>query len=121
MIREKNLMLLHYITGVLILVAGGVHLSTVFLLSPYEESMKFDSSPFAVMSVYRNVLLAGSLEALLLLVAFHGFNGLRVILQELYQGKTYKKAVSLAVTIVALALVVYGTRTILIAHQLASP
>jgi succinate dehydrogenase hydrophobic anchor subunit len=87
--REKNVMLLHYITGILILVAGGIHLSTVFLLSPYEESMKFDSSPLAV------------------------------ILQELHQGKTYKKAVSLAVTIVALALVVYGTRTILIAHQLA--
>jgi hypothetical protein len=43
--REKNIMLLHYITGILILVAGGIHLSTVFLLSPYEESMKFDSSP----------------------------------------------------------------------------
>jgi succinate dehydrogenase hydrophobic anchor subunit len=120
LMREKNIMLLHYITGILILVAGGIHLSTVFLLSPYEESMKFDSSPLSVMSVYRNVLLAGSLEALLILVAFHGFNGLRVILQELHQGKTYKKAVSLAVTIVALALVVYGTRTILIAHQLAN-
>ncbi|MEM2237326.1 MAG: hypothetical protein QXR26_04235 [Candidatus Caldarchaeum sp.] len=118
--REKNLMLLHYITGLGIIIFGGIHLATVFLLSPYHASMEFDNNPFAVLSVYRNVLLAGSLEGLLILVTFHGFNGLRVILQELHQGKTYTRAVSLLLTIVGIAVVVYGTRTILIAHQLAS-
>jgi succinate dehydrogenase / fumarate reductase, membrane anchor subunit len=118
--REKNIMLLHYITGILILVAGGIHPLNSLPPQPLRGEHEVRQLPLAVMSVYRNVLLAGSLEALLILVAFHGFNGLRVILQELHQGKTYKKAVSLAVTIVALALVVYGTRTILIAHQLAN-
>ncbi|MEM0384158.1 MAG: hypothetical protein QXV27_04875 [Candidatus Caldarchaeum sp.] len=116
--KEKTIMLLHYITGLGIIIAGGVHLATVFLLSPYHLSMEFDNHPFAVLNVYRNVLLASSLEALLVLVAFHGFNGLRVILQELYQGKTYTMAVNIMVFVVAAALVVYGTRTILIAHQL---
>ncbi|MCS6769853.1 MAG: succinate dehydrogenase [Candidatus Caldarchaeum sp.] len=116
--KEKTVMLLHYITGLGIIVAGGIHLATVFLLSPYHLSMEFDNNPFAVLSVYRNILLAGTLEVLLVLVAFHGFNGLRVVLQELYQGKTYTKAVNIIVSVVAVALVVYGTRTILIAHQL---
>ncbi len=117
--KEKNIMLLHYITGLAIIIAGGIHLATVFLVSPYHLSMEFDNHPFAVLSVYRNLLLAGSLEALLILVTFHGFNGLRIILQELYQGKTYSKLVTLLLTVIGLAVVVYGTRTILIAHQLA--
>lgn len=116
--REKTVQLLHYITGIGILVAGAIHLATVFLLSPYEASMVFDGHPFSVIAVYRNILLAASLQALLIFVAFHGFNGVRTILSELYQGKTYLRVVNIAVTVAALAVVIYGTRTIVIAHLL---
>jgi succinate dehydrogenase / fumarate reductase membrane anchor subunit len=111
-------MLIHYITGIVVLVAGGIHLWTVFLTAPVEENLRFDNTPFAVLNVYRNWILAGSLEILLLAVAFHGFNGLRVILLELHQGSAWTKAVNLVVSLVAVAVAVYGTRTILIAFQI---
>ncbi|MCS7137425.1 MAG: hypothetical protein NZ941_03540, partial [Candidatus Caldarchaeum sp.] len=63
--RMKTIQLLHYLTGFGILVSGGIHLATVFLLSPYEESMAFDGHPLSVISVYRNLFLAASLQALL--------------------------------------------------------
>ncbi len=119
MSREARIMFLHYITGIVILVAGGIHLWTVFLTAPIEENLSFDNSPFAVLNVYRNWVLAGSLEALLIAVAFHGFNGLRVILLELHQGKAWTRTVNLAVSVVAVAVTIYGTRTILIASQIA--
>ena len=120
MVSERKLMLLHYITGIGILVAGAVHIATVFLTAPVEANLTFDESPFAVINVYRNLLLAASLEALLVMVAFHGFNGLRIILLELYQGKTWEKVVTWTLTAIALALVIYGSRTIILAYQIAS-
>lgn len=118
--KPKTVQLLHYITGLGILVAGGIHLATVFLLSPYEASMSFDGHPLSVMAVYRNILLAATLQALLVLVAFHGFNGLRTILSELYQGPTYLKLVNIVVFIAAAVVVIYGTRTIVIANILGN-
>ncbi|GBC69134.1 hypothetical protein HRbin01_00827 [archaeon HR01] len=118
MSREARIMMLHYITGLVIIVAGAIHLATVFLVSPYEESLRFDNTPWSVINVYRNSLLAGSLEALLLAVAFHGFNGLRVILLELHQGRTWTRAVNVAVTVAAIAVVINGTKTIFIASML---
>lgn len=118
--RMKTIQLLHYITGLGILVSGAIHLVTVFLLSPYEESMSFDGHPFSVIAVYRNLFLAASLQALLVFTAFHGFNGLRTILSELHQGRTYLKLVNIAVLLAALIVVIYGTRTIVIAHLLGN-
>ncbi|HID04709.1 MAG TPA: succinate dehydrogenase [Candidatus Caldiarchaeum subterraneum] len=120
MVSERTIMLLHYITGIGILVAGAVHIATVFLTAPVEANLTFDEAPFAVINVYRNLLLAVSLEALLVMVAFHGFNGLRIILLELYQGRTWEKAVTWILTVIALVLVVYGSRTIILAYQIAN-
>ncbi|MEM3031610.1 MAG: succinate dehydrogenase [Nitrososphaerota archaeon] len=117
--REARIMMFHYITGMVIILAGGIHLYTVFLTAPIEENLRFDNSPFAVINVYRNSVLAWSLEVLLIAVAFHGFNGLRVILLELYQGSRWTKAVNIAIFIAALVVVINGTKTILLAYQIA--
>ena len=119
MVSERTLMLLHYLTGIGILIAGAIHIATVFLTAPVEANLTFDEAPFAVINVYRNIILAASLEALLVMVAFHGFNGLRVILLELYQGKTWERVVTWVLTVIALILVVYGSRTIILAYQIA--
>ena len=52
------------------------------------------------------------LEIILILLAIHGFNGLRTILIELKQGRTYEKAVSYGCIVAMVAIIVYGSRTI---------
>ena len=109
-------MLLHYITGLGILVAGAIHLALIFFLGSYNQNLAFDGSTLAVISVYRNFAFALTLEALLMFVAFHAFNGLRVILIEARQGRKWESGVNWVLTFMALFFVIYGTRTILLAR-----
>ena len=113
--KESTRMLLHYATGLGILVAGGLHLFTVFLTGPYLQNLAFSS----VMAVYRNIILAASLELLLLFVDYHALNGIRVILIEFHQGSAWERGVSWILSVAGVLLLVYGTRTILIANALA--
>ncbi len=118
---ERRLMLLHYVTGLGILVTGAVHIWVVFFTVPldqtiWETTMLFDNHPFAVMSVYRNVLLASSLWFLLVFTTFHAMNGIRVILMELIPDRRFTRVAKWLLIALGLFLVVYGTRTILIAH-----
>jgi succinate dehydrogenase / fumarate reductase membrane anchor subunit len=53
------------------------------------------------------------LELILVLLSVHGFNGLRVILLELKQGKSYEKAVTYGCLASMAILIAYGSRTIL--------
>jgi len=53
----------------------------------------------------------------LILLAVHGFNGLRVILLELKQGRVYEKAVSYGVVIGMIVLIGYGSRTIIMTNM----
>jgi len=108
-------MLLHYATGLGILVAGGIHLFTVFLSGPYLQNLAFAS----VIAVYKNIILAGSLELLLLFVDYHALNGIRVILIEFHQGAKWERGVSWILSVAGILLLIYGTRTILIANALA--
>jgi len=67
--RERNLMLLHYITGLGILLFGAIHVWTLFFTYPLQETiwettLRFDSLPYAVLPVYRNILFAASLFGL---------------------------------------------------------
>jgi succinate dehydrogenase hydrophobic anchor subunit len=112
-------MLLHYITGFGILVAGGTHLFTVFLTGSYSQSLAFAGSPFSVISVYRNLVLALTLELLLIFVDYHALNGIRVILIEFHQGTRWERGVAWILAVTGILLFVYGTRTILIANALA--
>ena len=109
-------MLLHYFTGLGILVAGAGHLSLIFFLGSYNQNLAFDGGPLAVVSVYRNFAFSLTLEALLIFVAFHAFNGLRVILIEAHQGRKWESGVNWVLTFVALFLVIYGSRTIVLAR-----
>lgn len=109
-------MLLHYLTGLGILVTGSVHLALIFFFGSYEKNLAFDSSMFSVVEVYRNFAFALTLELLLIFVAFHAFNGLRVILIELHQGKRWEMGVNWVLTLIATFLVIYGTRTVLLAR-----
>ncbi len=113
--KESTRMLLHYATGLGILVAGGVHLFTVFLTGSYLQNLAFSS----VIMVYRNILLAITLELLLLFVDYHALNGVRIILIEFHQGTNWERGVTWILSVAGILLLIYGTRTILIANALA--
>jgi len=111
-------MLLHYVTGLGIIIVGGVHLFTIFLTGPYLQNLAFSGGQYSVLAVYRDVILATTLELLLIFVDYHALNGVRVILIEFHQGKSWEGAVAWILTTVGALLLIYGTRTILIAHSL---
>ena len=111
-------MLLHYITGLGIVVAGGVHLFTVFLTGPYLQNLAFSAGSYSVIAVYKNLILATTLELLLVFVDYHALNGIRVILIEFRQGSSWERGVSWLLTFLGIALLIYGTRTIMIANAL---
>ena len=92
---------------------------TVFLTGSYAQNLMFSGGAFSVISVYRNLLLALSLELLLLFVDYHALNGIRVILIEFHQGSAWERGVSWILVVTGILLLVYGTRTILIANALA--
>jgi succinate dehydrogenase hydrophobic anchor subunit len=111
-------MLLHYVTGLGILVAGGLHLFTVFLTGPYLQNLAFTGGAFSVIAIYRNLLFASTLELLLIFVDYHALNGIRVILIELHQGLAWERGISWVLAVTGILLFIYGTRTILIANAL---
>ena len=88
---------------------------TVFLSGPYLQNLAFSS----VMEVYRNVILAATLELLLIFVDYHALNGIRVILVEFHQGEKWERGVAWILAVAGILLLIYGTRTILIANALA--
>jgi succinate dehydrogenase hydrophobic anchor subunit len=112
--RESTRMLLHYATGLGIVVVGGVHLFTVFLTGPYLQNLAFG----AVIATYRNIMLAATLELLLVFVDYHALNGIRIILIEFHQGSKWERGVSWVLSVAGILLLVYGTRTILLANAL---
>jgi succinate dehydrogenase / fumarate reductase membrane anchor subunit len=109
--KESSLMILHYITGFLILVLGAVHLATHSFLGVegYSFSLQYVSS----IERYRNPIFALTLELLLVNVAYHGLNGTRVVLLELKQGELWDKIINWLILLLGILIVAYGTRTIL--------
>ena len=85
------------------------------LIMPYNMSLEYEN----VILNYKNIFYAILLESILVLIAIHGFNGLRIILLELRQNVIWERAVNIFVIIAMIGIVVYGTRTIIVANGLS--
>lgn len=113
MLRESQIMKIHYITGIGALIVVAVHIM-MRLIMPYNMSLEYEN----VIANYHNLPYAILLESILVLIAIHGFNGLRVILLELRQSKPWEDGVTILTIAAMMAVVAYGTRTILVAQGL---
>ncbi|HJU85530.1 MAG TPA: succinate dehydrogenase [Nitrososphaeraceae archaeon] len=113
LLRESTVMKIHYITGLAALVTVAVHIM-MRLIMPFSMSLEYEN----VVANYQNILYALLLESILVLISIHGFNGLRVMLLELRQGKIWERFVILSTLAAVLVVIGYGTRTIIIVNGL---
>ena len=104
-------MKIHYGTALAAIAFVAVHI-LMRLTQGFAESLEYDS----VIANYKFLPYAGMLEIILILLSIHGFNGLRVILLELKQGQRYEKAVSYGCVVAMIALIAYGSRTIIMVN-----
>ncbi|HET7643810.1 MAG TPA: succinate dehydrogenase [Nitrososphaeraceae archaeon] len=111
LLRESQIMKIHYITGVGALFVVAIHI-LMRLIMPFDMSLEYEN----VILNYKNIFYALLLESILILIAIHGFNGLRVILLELRQNEIWEKAVNIIVILGLIGIIAYGTRTIIIAN-----
>jgi len=105
-------MKIHYGTAIAAVALVAVHI-LMRLTQGYAESLEFES----VLANYKFVPYAIMLELILILLSIHGFNGLRVILLELKQGRIYEKAVSYGCFVAMIGLITYGSRTIIVVNM----
>jgi len=105
-------MKIHYGTALAAVALVAVHV-LMRLTQGFAESLEFES----VLANYKFVPYAIMLELILVLLSIHGFNGLRVILLELKQGRIYEKAVSYGCLAAMIALIAYGSRTIIVVNM----
>ena len=112
-LHESQIMKIHYITAVAALFVVAVHI-LVRLIMPYNMSLEYEN----VVVNYHNIPYALLLESILVLIAIHGFNGLRVILLELRQNSTWENGITIFTITAMIAIIAYGTRTIIMANQL---
>ncbi len=109
--KESRLMLVQYATAVVAVALVSVHLIMQGVIAPYSTAISFEN----IRSIYSNGFYATFLEALLVVVLVHGFNGVRVILLEWRQTAPWSRWVDVATVVAILASVGYGTRTVILA------
>jgi len=105
-------MKIHYGTAIAAVALVAVHI-LMRLTQGFAESLEFES----VLANYKFIPYAIMLELILILLSIHGFNGLRVILLELKQGRIYEKAVSYGCVAAMIGLIAYGSRTIIVVNM----
>ncbi len=105
-------MKIHYGTAIAAVALVAVHI-LMRLTQGYAESLEYES----VLANYKFIPYAVMLELILILLSIHGFNGLRVILLELKQGRIYEKAVSYGCLAAMIGLIAYGSRTIIVVNM----
>jgi succinate dehydrogenase / fumarate reductase, membrane anchor subunit len=108
-LKESTIMKIHYITGLAALLTVAVHVM-MRVVVPFSISLEYEN----VVANYQNILYALLLGGVLILISIHGFNGLRVMLLEFRQNATWEKFVTLFTLIAMLAVIGYGTRTIIV-------
>ncbi|HKT21000.1 MAG TPA: succinate dehydrogenase [Nitrososphaerales archaeon] len=109
--RESKLMMLQYVTAVAAVGLVAVHLVMQGIIYPYSTAILFST----ILSIYRNGFYAIFLEALLVVVLVHGFNGVRIILHEWRQTAPWGRWVDAGTLIAIIATVAFGSRTVLLA------
>ena len=107
-------MKIHYMTGIGALFVVAVHIM-MRLVMPYNLSLEYEN----VIANYHNLPYAVLLESILVLIAIHGFNGLRIILLELRQSKNWEDFVTILTIAGMMGIIGYGTRTIIVASGLS--
>ena len=105
-------MKIHYGTALAAVALVAVHILMRMTMG-FADSLEYET----VLANYKFVPYAIMLELILVLLSIHGFNGLRVILLELKQGRTYEKAVSYGCLAAMFALIAYGSRTIIMTNM----
>jgi len=110
--RESIIMKIHYGTALAAVALVAVHV-LMRLTQSFSESLEYEN----VIANYQFIPYAGMLEIILILLSIHGFNGLRVILLELKQGKVYEKTVSYGCLAAMVGLIAYGSRTIIMVNM----
>ncbi|HET7148697.1 MAG TPA: succinate dehydrogenase [Candidatus Nitrosopolaris sp.] len=106
-------MRIHYITGLAALFVVAIHI-LMRLIMPFHMSLQYSN----VVSNYHNLPYVVLLESILVLLAIHGFNGLRIILLEFRQNRTWENGVTISTIAAMIAIIAFGTRTIIIANGL---
>ena len=110
--RESHIMKIHYLTALVAVALVIVHIM-VRVTQGFSDSLLFDN----VIANYQFIPYAIVLEAILILISVHGFNGLRVILLEVKQGRVYENAVTYGCLVAMIVLIAYGSRTIIMASM----
>ena len=105
-------MKIHYGTAIAAVALVAVHV-LMRLTQGLAESLEYES----VLANYKFVPYAIILELINVLISMHGFNGLRVILVELKQGRIYEKAVYYGCLAAMIGLIAYGSRTIIVVNM----
>jgi len=108
--RESIIMKIHYGTALAAVALVAVHI-LFRMTQKFGDSLQYQN----VIANYHFLPYALMLEVVLILLSVHGFNGLRVILLELKQGVAYERAINYGSIAAMVALVAYGSRTILMA------
>ena len=106
-------MKIHYISGIAALFVVAVHI-IMRLVMPFSMSLEYEN----VIANYQNIAYAVLLESILVLIAIHGFNGLRIILLEFRQNIAWENGVTIFMLFAMIAIIAYGTRTIITANGL---
>ncbi|RMW36971.1 MAG: succinate dehydrogenase [Nitrosopumilus sp.] len=110
--RESTIMKIHYGTALAAVALVAVHILMRMTMN-FADSLEYET----VLANYKFIPYAIMLELILVLLSIHGFNGLRVILLELKQGRTYEKAVSYGCLAAMFVLIAYGSRTIIMTNM----
>jgi succinate dehydrogenase / fumarate reductase membrane anchor subunit len=112
-LKESQIMKIHYITGVAAIFVVALHIM-MRLIVPFEQSLEYDY----IIANYKNIVYVLVLEAILVLISVHGFNGIRIILLELRQNRAWENMVTVVTISAMIGLIAYGTRTIILANGL---
>jgi succinate dehydrogenase / fumarate reductase membrane anchor subunit len=112
-LKESQIMKIHYVTGIAAIFVVALHIM-MRLVVPFEQSLEYDY----IIANYKNIIYVLILESILVLISVHGFNGIRIILLELRQSRSWENMVIVVTISGMIGLIAYGTRTIILANGL---